>query len=135
MSRRNPLASALLLAALLAPASGQAAEPPRPFVPTLLQRVPLSGHETLEGASLTAVLAPQASTGWHLHPGDEYAILLEGQLEIRYRDREARVVRAGEAYHNARGVVHETVNTGSVPARIASTFVVDRGAPIVQPAP
>ena len=81
----------------------------------------------------TAEFAPGATTGRHTHPGDEYATLLEGELELLMEGQPARRVLAGEAYHNARDVVHETRNVGPGAARILSTFVIEKGQPIMKP--
>lgn len=105
------------------------------FKGTLLQLAPLSGDDTKEAASGTAEFAPGATTGRHTHPGDEYGIILVGTLESRFDGREPRRASAGEAFHNPRGVVHETRNVGEGIARVASTFIIDKGQPLSQPAP
>ena len=100
-----------------------------------LMRTTLSGDTTKEVVVLDARFAPGGTTGRHLHPGDEYATVVEGELELHRDGEPVRIVRAGEAYHNARDVVHETRNNGTGPARIVTTFVVDRGKPITEPIP
>ena len=110
------------------------ADVPRLVVTPLLRTQP-SGEPGLEAVIAHGEFPPGASTGRHTHPGDEYAYVLEGTLELLVDGREPRRVAAGEAYHNPRGVVHETRNAGEGIARVASTFVVDRGAPLLQPAP
>ena len=79
-------------------------------------------------------VAPGATTGRHTHPGDEYTLVLEGTLELRLEGREPRRVNAGDAYHNPKGVIHETRNVGDGPARASATFVIDKGKPISLPA-
>ncbi len=59
--------------------------------------------------------------------------MIEGTLEVRADGREPKRVTAGESYHNPRGVVHETRNIGDGTARVVSTFIVDKGRPIVEP--
>ena len=93
----------------------------------------LSGDETKETFVAFADFAPGGTTGRHTHPGDEYATVLEGTLELRVEGREPRRVGAGEAYHNARGVVHETRNAGVGNARVLSTFVIEKGKPVLEP--
>ena len=77
--------------------------------------------------------APGSTTGRHTHPGDEYTVVLQGILELSAEGRETRRVSAGDVYHNPRGLVHEARNVGDTPARVAITFVVDKGGPITQP--
>jgi len=116
---------------IVAPAIAQAPG----FTVKPLLRTTLSGDETKESIIMTAEFAPGASTGRHTHPGDEYATVLQGTLELRVEGREARRINAGEAYHNPKGVVHETRNVSDVPARVVSTFVIEKGKPIVEPVP
>jgi quercetin dioxygenase-like cupin family protein len=100
-----------------------------------LLRTSLSGDEAKETVVLMVEVAPGATTGRHKHPGDEYATVLDGTLELRVEGRDSRRVTAGDAYHNARDVIHETRNVGDTPARLAIVFVVEKGRPITQPVP
>jgi quercetin dioxygenase-like cupin family protein len=124
------VATALALAVLIAPA---AHTQPQGLTAKPLLRTTLSGDDTKEAVIATVEFAPGGSTGRHTHPGDEYAVVLEGTLELRIEGQEPRRVSAGEAYHNAKGVIHETRNVGDGPARLASTFVIEKGKPISQP--
>jgi quercetin dioxygenase-like cupin family protein len=98
----------------------------------VLLRAPFSGDDGKEGIVASGVFPPGSSTGRHFHSGDEYGTVLEGALEIIVDGQPAKRVNAGESYHNGRGVVHRTGNTGTVPARVISTFVIDKGRPIVE---
>jgi quercetin dioxygenase-like cupin family protein len=99
-----------------------------------LLRTTLSGDDSKETVIAAIEFAPGATTGVHTHPGDEYATVLEGALELRPQGQPARRVSAGQAYHNAKGLVHETVNVGPGTTRTVSTFVVDNGKPLSIPA-
>jgi quercetin dioxygenase-like cupin family protein len=128
----RPLAAAVLLAVplcLLGPGHAQA--PGVSGKPLL--RSSFSGDESREAVVLSVEFAPGSTTGRHTHPGDEYAAVLQGTLEVRVEGREPRRVSAGEAYHNPRGIVHETRNVGEGPARTIATFVVEKGKPLTQP--
>ncbi|NOT53516.1 MAG: cupin domain-containing protein [Deltaproteobacteria bacterium] len=105
------------------------------FAGNPLLRTALSGDETKEAVIGTAEFAPGGTTGRHTHPGDEYGVVLQGTLEFRLDGREPRRASAGEAFHNPRGVVHETRNVGEGTARVASTFILDKDKPLMQPAP
>lgn len=100
-----------------------------------LLRSSVSGDDSKETLIVAVEFAPNATTGRHSHPGDEYATVLEGTLELRLEGQAPRRVTAGQAYHNVRGLVHETVNVGEGPARTVATFVVDKGKPVTVPAP
>jgi quercetin dioxygenase-like cupin family protein len=125
---RHLLVTVLLAASPLAwaQAPGVTAKP--------LIRTTVSGDEGKQAYVLAIEFAPGATTGRHTHPGDEYAAVLEGTLELRLDGQAPRRVTAGEAYHNARGIVHETVNVGNGPARTVATFVIEQGKPITVPA-
>jgi quercetin dioxygenase-like cupin family protein len=106
------------------------------FAPKVHLRSALTGDDTKEAVVASAEFAPGGTTGRHSHPwADEYALVLEGTLELRVEGREPRRVNSGEAYHTTRGVIHETRNVGGSIARAATTFVVDKGKPLTQPAP
>ena len=122
-----PIALALAAGACWPQGTGVTAKP--------LMRTALSGDESKETLVLGIEFAPGATTGRHTHPGDEYAVVLEGTLELRPDGQSARRVSAGQAYHNPRGVAHETVNVGDGPARTVATFVLDKGKPATSPAP
>ena len=98
-----------------------------------LLKTTVSGDDTRETFIGLAEIAPGGTTGRHTHPGDEYATVLEGTLELRVDGREPRRIGAGEAYHNARGIVHETRNVGTGVARVVSTFVIEKGRPLLEP--
>lgn len=101
----------------------------------LLLRSSVSADSAKETILRAVEFAPGATTGRHSHPGDEYAAVLEGTLELRLEGQEPRRVTAGEAYHNPQGVVHETRNVGDSIARTVATFVVEKGKPLTVPAP
>lgn len=131
MLRSTAIAATLIALGLIASfvhaqAQGLVAKP--------LLRTTLSGDDTKEAVIVTAEFAPGGTTGRHTHPGDEYATVLQGTLELCLEGREPRRVSAGEAYHNPKGVVHETRNVGDGPAQVASTFVIEKGKPLSQPA-
>ena len=130
-----PVLAAMLFVCVGLPI-GSACAQAQGFAPQVHLRSALTGDDTKEAVVASAEFAPGGTTGRHSHPwADEYALVLEGTLELRVEGREPRRVNAGEAYHTARGVIHETRNVGGGVARAATTFVVDKGKPLTQPAP
>jgi len=104
------------------------------FAVTPLLRTPLSADASREVLVATGRFEPGGTTGRHTHPGDEYATVIEGTVEVVAAGQPPRRYTAGEAYHNARGVVHETRNVGQTLARVVSTLIVDAGRPLSEPA-
>lgn len=113
-------------------ATPSTAQPAGAIIKPLL-RTTLSGDPTKDVIIASAEFPAGSTTGRHIHPGDEYATLLEGELEILVDGKPPLRVKAGESYHNARNVIHETKSVGKVPARLVSTFVIDKGASLSQP--
>ncbi len=79
-------------------------------------------------------VAPGGVAGWHTHPGDEISYVLEGETELLVAGLPTRVVKAGEAFVIPAGVVHNARNTGTVPAKLAGVYVVEKGKPLASPA-
>jgi quercetin dioxygenase-like cupin family protein len=79
-------------------------------------------------------LAPGATAGRHTHPGDEISYVMEGQLELRIDGQAPRVVKAGESFVIAAGLVHDAHNPGSAPAKLVGVYVVEKGKPLATPA-
>ena len=127
------LLSLTALSALLttSPQHGQAQQ--QGIAVEVLHESPLSVSDSLKSVTIRATFAPGGTTGWHLHPGDERAVVLEGTLEIHDAEGVVRRVVAGDAYENRRHVIHETVNPGDVPTVIIATFILPLGAPITEP--
>ena len=106
----------------------------RGFAVTPLLRTPLAGDASREVLVATGQFEPDGTTGRHSHHGDEYATVIEGTLELLVAGQPPRRYTAGQAYHNVRGVVHETRNAGGTRARVVSTLIVDVGRPLIEPA-
>lgn len=88
-----------------------------------------------EADAMRAEIAPGASTGRHTHPGDEIDYVLQGQIEITFDGQPPHQLKAGDALVIPMGTVHNAVNVGSAPAMISAVFVVEKGKPLVVPAP
>jgi quercetin dioxygenase-like cupin family protein len=105
------------------------------FVARPLLQSTVEGHEGKDAAMLSITIAPDGSSGRHTHPGDCYGTVLEGTIELRVDGQEPRRVSVGDAWHNARGAIHELRNVGTTPAQVVNTLVTDKGKPRMQPIP
>jgi quercetin dioxygenase-like cupin family protein len=119
--------------ALLAATMGGALAQPPEIKSRLLQHEPVSGVPGKETFMILVEFAPGASTGRHIHHGDEYATVIDGELELDVDGQPPRVVKAGEAYHNPADVVHETRNVSAVPAHTIATLIVEKDKPLSDP--
>src|SRR5215469_2351216 len=72
-------------------------------------------------------LAPGASAGRHTHPGDEISYVIEGEVEVLVDGQPTRKVKAGDAFVIPAGAIHNAHNAGTVPAKLAGVYVVEKG--------
>ena len=71
-----------------------------------------------------ATFDPGSGDPWHYHPGNVWVIIVSGELtEERGCGTKPVVHRAGQAFHEPPGVVHQVTNTGLSPAVIIFTGV------------
>ena len=111
----------LALCVAMGAVMGAAIAQPPGFTTKLLLKSSYSPDSSKEAIVSSAELAPGAST------------VLEGQLEVQADGQETRIVKAGESYHNAKGVVHESRNPGTKTTKLLSTFIIDKGQRLVEP--
>jgi quercetin dioxygenase-like cupin family protein len=116
-------------------ASLAAPNPPQPGVKrTDLQRHDLSipGRETVQAR---IDIAPGAAAAWHRHPGEEVIYVLEGVLEYQLEGASPVTLRAGEVLFVPSGVAHKARNPGTTNGAELATYIVEKGKPLVAPAP
>ena len=137
MTIAHALLAAGLAAAVVAGSSGTAApdaqQPPRPAIKVLADE-PVSGNDAMHAVVGIAYWPPGSMTMRHYHAGDEYATVLEGAIEIDDEGEAPRIYRAGQAYHNRRGVVHVAKNVNDGPSKLSFVLIMDKGAPLQVPA-
>ena len=80
-------------------------------------------------------VAPGAVAAWHTHPGDEMSYVIEGETELMVAGQPTRLIKTGEGFVIPAGIVHSAKNTGSVTAKLAGVYVVEKGKPLASPAP
>jgi quercetin dioxygenase-like cupin family protein len=73
------------------------------------------------------------TSGWHVHPGVEIAYLLQGEMSLEEAGQPLRRLEPGESFMVPRGVAHNGVNIGKVPARLVITYLTDKDAPVRRP--
>jgi quercetin dioxygenase-like cupin family protein len=114
------------------PAPGQTQSPGVRRI--ILQRADTSvpGREMV---MLRVELDPGADAGRHTHFGEEMVYVLEGEGELSVEGQPARAVRAGDVWRVPAGIKHDVRNTGAVPFKVVAVLVVEKGRPLVTPAP
>jgi quercetin dioxygenase-like cupin family protein len=82
-----------------------------------------------EFVTAVAEFAPGSEVGRHTHPGDEIGYVLEGTVLLTQDGKPAATLTQGAAFHIPAGTVHNATNSGSKPARILATYIVEKGKP------
>lgn len=127
---RNLVVPACLMLGMF---GGAVAEELLPPPKVLLAKEALSGVDGKESYLLDIDWPAHSTTGRHIHAGDEYATVIEGELQLNVEGQPPKTVKAGEAYHNPAGFVHETRNVGDRPARSVALLVIQKGRPPPEP--
>lgn len=132
MNRKQKLATlaAALALAYIAPAprADEAAKIQRQIL--LRDDLGIAGHE---GVMVRVEIPPGAAEGYHTHPADVFAFLLEGEVVQELAGKPTVTLKAGDVFHVPAGVVHQATNKGSVPAKVAVVFVAEKGKPLTTP--
>jgi quercetin dioxygenase-like cupin family protein len=98
------------------------------------KRVELQRHD-VSVAGREAVMTrgefnPGAAVPKHTHPGEEVAYILEGQILFEVEGKPAATLKPGDVFFVASGQVHSAKNVGTTPAKIISTYIVEKGKPL-----
>jgi quercetin dioxygenase-like cupin family protein len=113
-----------------APASGPATAPVR----TIFERHDQTGVPGKEILLGTAQLPAGTAIGFHTHPGDEFGYVLKGPLVLKTKGQPDRMLKTGDSFFNARGVVHSLATVpGTEGGTALSTWIVDKGEPLATP--
>lgn len=76
---------------------------------------------------------PAGSPGAHTHFGEEIGYVIDGTVVVEQDGKAPMTVTAGKAFVIPAGVVHNAKNTGTGPARVLATYVVEKGKPLATP--
>jgi quercetin dioxygenase-like cupin family protein len=71
----------------------------------------------------------------HTHPGIESSYVLEGGFELPVQGQPTRMLKAGDGFQIPPETPHAGGKPGEKKSRIAITDVVEKGKPLVSPAP
>ena len=93
--------------------------------------VPGTNYETVVAS---AEVVANVLIGRHSHPGPESGYVLEGELTLLVDGQPPLPLKAGQSYHVPAGTIHDA-KTGAAGAKVLATYVVEKGKPLVTPAP
>jgi quercetin dioxygenase-like cupin family protein len=80
-------------------------------------------------------LPNRTGNGFHTHNGDQWEVVLEGEITFTVKGEQPRVLKAGESVYIPRGTVHRNENKGTMPARTVELLIMDKGKPQSNPVP
>jgi quercetin dioxygenase-like cupin family protein len=120
---------------LMFAAAGAAVAAPLPAPPQTHATIDVPRHRGPQQVIVQSRdFAPGAASGWHVHPGTEIAYVVSGEMELQLADK-VESLGPGDSFTAPRGVAHNGLSTGKVPAQIVITLVLDKGAQARQPVP
>jgi quercetin dioxygenase-like cupin family protein len=102
--------------------------------PKELLTAPLTGDASREVKVLSVLLPAGADSGRHIHHGDQFTTVQEGEIHIDIDGKGDQVFKAGDAVHISPMVVHRTQNLSGKPARTTELFIVAKDKPLGEPA-
>jgi quercetin dioxygenase-like cupin family protein len=79
-------------------------------------------------------LPSRPGNGFHTHSGDQWEVVLDGEITFTVRGQQPRVLKAGEYVYIPRGTVHRNENKSSAPTRTIELLIMDKGKPQNTPA-
>jgi len=65
---------------------------------------------------------------FHRHNGDQWQVVLEGEITFTVKDQPPKVLKAGEFVYIPRGTVHRNENKSNAPTRTLEIMVRDKDA-------
>jgi len=68
----------------------------------------------------------------HRHPGEEIIYVLEGTIEYTLEGQMPVTLTKGNVLFVPAGVIHSAINVGKSPASELATYIVKKGAPLVE---
>jgi len=117
-------------------ASAQGTQPAAPtgITRTTLSQLdgPMPGYETI---NMLVEIEPNAFIIRHTHPGIESGYVLEGGLDLPVKGQPTRTLKPADGYEVPPETPHAGVKNGDKKTRLAITYVVEKGKPLVTPVP
>ena len=98
------------------------------------KRVELQRHDLAlperEVVMARGEFAAGAGVPRHTHPGEEIAYVLEGEVTVEVEGKAPVTMKAGDSFFVPGKTVHTAKNAGKTPAKVLSTYIVEKGKPL-----
>ena len=102
---------------------------------TILQRTDDPASSRYEAIMGISEIPPGGTSGRHRHAGIELAYVLDGSVELVHEGKPPVTIKAGEVTMNTAGGIHVATNRGSIPVKILTCYVVEKGKPLAEIVP
>jgi quercetin dioxygenase-like cupin family protein len=79
-------------------------------------------------------LPNRPGNGFHTHNGDQWEVVLEGEITFTVKGEAPRVLKAGDFVYIPRGTVHRNENKSDAPTRTIELLIMDKDKPQSNPA-
>ena len=80
-------------------------------------------------------LPNRQGNGFHTHNGDQWEVVVEGEITFTVKGQTPRVLKSGEFVYIPRGTIHRNENKSSAPTRTIELLIKDKGKPQNNPDP
>jgi quercetin dioxygenase-like cupin family protein len=124
----------LFSALMILSAEAQAQTQP-PAKRTILQQADVASSPVQETLFGTVEIAPGSGNAFHTHNGSEIGYVLLGHIRLEVKGQPSRDLGPGDSFMVPRGAVHRSVLVGDEPVKLVNTWTVDKGVPLLVPAP
>ena len=132
--KRSIIAGALAATCMFAPAVwSQATAPDRQTIRYF--KTPLEKDATRDVEMVSITVPPGTGNAFHRHAGDQWTAVQEGEVTFTIKGQPPVVLKAGEANHVARGIVHRQQNLSDKSARYIVLNILDKGKPVAELVP
>jgi quercetin dioxygenase-like cupin family protein len=136
--RRSILTVSLVVAAGIAATAASAQTSTSPTGPAFSQRfftTALANDPTRDvQMQMQLHLPSRPGNGFHSHNGDQWEVVLDGEITFTVRGQEPRVLKAGEFVYIPRGTIHRNENKSAMPTRTIELLIKDKDKPQNMPA-
>jgi quercetin dioxygenase-like cupin family protein len=93
---------------------------------------PMPGYVTI---NMVIEIEPNVFVIRHTHPGIESTYVLEGSIELPIQGQLTRTFRPGDGFQVPPETPHGGVKNGDKKTKVAVTYVVEKGKPLLTPVP
>jgi quercetin dioxygenase-like cupin family protein len=115
--------------------AGAQAQTQPPAKRTILQQADVASSPAQETLFGTVEIAPGSGNAFHTHNGSEIGYVLAGHIRLEVKGQPSRDLGPGDSFMVPRGAVHRSVLLGGEPVKLVNTWTVDKGVPLLVPAP